>query len=341
MKPQFKNLCFEGGGVKGIAYVGAMQVLEQAGVLQDIKRVGGTSAGAINALLYAIGVTLEEQREILASLEFRNFLDDSFGYIRDINRLLDDYGIYKGDFFKGWVGDLIESKLGDREATFGDLTRRGLPDLYICATNLCSGYGEVFSYERHSHMPIATAVRMSMSIPLFFKAVKLGGDVYVDGGVQRNYPIRLFDRLNYIEGDQTAAMRGNIDSYQKHNTTFLATHPNSAPYVYNKETLGFRLDSENEIGMFRYGAQPNKRKINDIGDYLHALITAMLNTQGNTHLNGNDRHRTVYINDEGVSATDFDLSETKKADLLRSGIECTQEYLRWFNDPKSTPMNRM
>ena len=44
----FKNLVFEGGGVKGIAYAGAMKVLEKKGILKNIVRVGGTSAGAIN-----------------------------------------------------------------------------------------------------------------------------------------------------------------------------------------------------------------------------------------------------------------------------------------------------
>jgi NTE family protein len=51
MPYNFKNLVFEGGGVKGIAYVGALDVLESKGILNDIERIGGTSAGAINAIL--------------------------------------------------------------------------------------------------------------------------------------------------------------------------------------------------------------------------------------------------------------------------------------------------
>ena len=46
-KYHFRNLVFEGGGVKGIAYVGALEVLDQEGILKDIKRVAGTSAGAM------------------------------------------------------------------------------------------------------------------------------------------------------------------------------------------------------------------------------------------------------------------------------------------------------
>ncbi len=80
MSYQFKNLVFEGGGVKGIAYVGAMQVLEEKGILPDIQRVGGTSAGAINATLVALGFTNTEQRSILKKLDFNDFMDGSWGF---------------------------------------------------------------------------------------------------------------------------------------------------------------------------------------------------------------------------------------------------------------------
>ncbi len=56
----FTNLIFEGGGVKGIAYVGALTVLEDKDVLQKVKRLGGTSAGAINATLLALKFSLAE-----------------------------------------------------------------------------------------------------------------------------------------------------------------------------------------------------------------------------------------------------------------------------------------
>jgi predicted acylesterase/phospholipase RssA len=107
MSVQFCNLIFEGGGVKGIAYVGAMQVLEQRGILKNIKRVGGASAGAMNALLFALGFDIPSQRKILEHTDFKEFMDDSFGMIRDIRRLAKLFGYHKGDFFSGWVADLI------------------------------------------------------------------------------------------------------------------------------------------------------------------------------------------------------------------------------------------
>ena len=53
----FHNLVFEGGGVKGVVYVGALAILEEKGILPQITRVGGTSAGAINAMLLGVSTT--------------------------------------------------------------------------------------------------------------------------------------------------------------------------------------------------------------------------------------------------------------------------------------------
>lgn len=57
MAYKFRNLVFEGGGVKGIAYVGALGVLEERKITLNIERIGGTSAGAINAILLGLGFT--------------------------------------------------------------------------------------------------------------------------------------------------------------------------------------------------------------------------------------------------------------------------------------------
>ena len=60
MAYHFKNLVFEGGGVKGIAYVGALEVLEKEGILQDVERVAGTSAGAMMAVLVGLRYSVAE-----------------------------------------------------------------------------------------------------------------------------------------------------------------------------------------------------------------------------------------------------------------------------------------
>ena len=343
MTNQFRNLVFEGGGVKGIAYVGAMQVLQNRGILPGIVRVGGTSAGAINALIFALGYSIAEQKEILQDTNFSKFMDDSWGVIRDIRRLAREFGWHEGDFFNSWVGDLIHRRLGNRRATFRDLQQAGCPNLYVIGTNLSTGFAEVFSAERHSDMELATAVRISMSIPLFFKAVRYGDrqDVYVDGGVQLNYPVKLFDRESYIDlvNDPAAGMRP--DYYNKENARFQLDRPDRSPYVYNRQTLGLRLDRQEEIGLFRYDEPIQGKPIKDFSDYARSLMGALMNAQENMHLHSDDWQRTVYINTLNVGTTDFDLSNATKQSLIDQGIQGTERYFGWFENPSEKPVNRI
>jgi NTE family protein len=344
MASQFRNLVFEGGGVKGIAYIGAMQVLDQRGYLGDnIRRVGGTSAGAINALIYALGYDIREQQEILNSTDFKKFMDDSFGFVRDFRRLWNDFGWNKGDFFLKWSGDLIKNKLGSSKATFQDLRDSGLPDLYVIGTNLSTGFSETFSFERYPDMRLADAVRISMSLPLFFRAVRLGArnDVYVDGGVQLNYPVKLFDRERYIDMDIEKEAARYTEYYNKENARFLLERPGRSPYVYNRQTLGLRLDTAEEIALFRYDEPIQGKEIKRFPEYARALIGALMQVQENIHLHSDDWQRTLYVNTLDVKTTDFELNDEKKAALVGQGIIGAETYFKWFEDRNEEVVNRI
>jgi NTE family protein len=340
----FRNLVFEGGGVKGIAYVGTMEVLEDRGILQNIDRVGGTSAGAINAVLTALNFSNDEVSDILGSLDFNNFMDDSWGVVRDLNRLKDEFGWYKGDFFRNWIAQLIEEKSGNANLTFKGLRDHSanFRDLYVCSTNLSTHFSEVFSAEHTPRMRIADAVRMSMSIPLFFAAVrrKPGNDLYVDGGVLRNYPIKLFDREKYVDADARSDFALRTGYYDDATASLVSRHPDSSPFIYNRQTLGFRLDSKAEISMFRDGAEPEHAEINDFFDYALNLINTMMDAELNRHLHSDDWQRSIYIDTLGVSTTDFDLSDAKKDELVKSGREGAENYFAWYDDPENEVVNR-
>lgn len=338
MAYNFKNLVFEGGGVKGIAYVGALDVLMEKEILKDIERIGGTSAGAINAVLFGLGFSKEETKDILWSLDFKKFMDDTWGVIRDVERLIKEYGWYKGDFFRNWIGKQIKDKTGNSESTFADIEalkgKKGFKSLYFMGTNLSTGFSEVFSKEHTPRMCVADAARISMSIPLFFAAKRsIRGDIYVDGGVLDNYPIKLFDREKYIQGEGSV----EPDYYKKINKDVKKLKRPVSKYVYNKQTLGFRLDTKEEIALFRDHAEPVSKKIDDFMDYSWALINTILNAQQNTHLHSDDWARTVYIDTLGVSATDFSLKDKKKQELVDSGRSGIEEYFKWFDSNSDAP----
>jgi len=336
MEYHFKNLVFEGGGVKGIAYVGALEVLEEKGILQGIKRVGGTSAGAIIALIIGLGYSNEEIKNELSKVNFEDFMDDDIGPIRDLYRLLfKGHGWFKGDSFLKWIETIIDKKTGNKDITFKEIKGNNkFKEMYFQGTNLSTHRVETFSTEniKCEDMCIKDAVRISMSIPLFFKAVQRDGFYYVDGGVLSNYPVRLFDREKYVEKNEHYFIP---DYYEE-----LIQIESDNPYVYNKETLGFRLDSKNQIDIFTGTAQPKQHKITSFFDYTWNLIGTLMENQENTHLTGDDQDRTVYVDSLDVSAIDFRIESEIKDKLIASGRASTELYFENYN-AESTRSNRI
>jgi NTE family protein len=186
----YTKLVFEGGGVKGLAYVGALQAVEDAGLRPQVTAAAGASAGAISAALIALGYSAADLRSALMGIDLTTFED---GRLTGPLRVLRKFGFFKGDAFLQWMQQRVHDKLGDKDATFATLRARTGFDLRVVACDLSRRTAVEFSAAKSASVPVALAVRMSMSIPLFFAAVPYRGELYVDGGTMWNYPISIFD----------------------------------------------------------------------------------------------------------------------------------------------------
>ena len=107
--------------------------------------------------------------------------------------------------------------------------------------------------------------------------------------------------------------------------------------MYNKETLGFRLDTKEEISVFRDHAEPSHNKIDDFFDYTWAFVYTVLGIQQSIHLHSDDWARTVYVDTLGVGTTDFDLTDSKKRELVKSGKKGANEYFKWYDNEEPKP----
>ncbi len=292
MSYNYSNLVFEGGGVKGIAYVGALEVLEQQNILPGIKAVAGTSAGSIISALLALGYTPGDIHNIMNDLDFKNFED---GW--DPLRIPFTYGLYKGAFFLNWMQQQIEQAPGKTlsvAATFADLQAAGGLDLHVFATDLNNKNVKEFSFATTPTVPVAEAVRASMSIPLFFKAWQFSNNnpdnhIYVDGGVAFNYPITTFDTPQ------------NPD---------------------NPQTLGFYLTNLSGT------PAPNNLAFDELLTYVKVLFDTLLSTQDiDFEREPSLKNRSVIINDLGISATDFKLTQAQKDALVEEGAKAAKKFL--------------
>jgi NTE family protein len=313
---QIKNLVFEGAGIRGIAYAGAIKKLEEKGMLHDVERVGGTSAGAIIALLLSLGYTADEIQTIISNTSFKKFNDGQFFFLGGIHRMKKYYGWYRRKQFEKWLDALIEQKTGDANISFEEFHRKGYKDLFITGTSLDQQKLIVFSYDQFPKMRVKDAVLISMSIPLYFEAVFMNGDgsiiyhpkekkglhVMVDGGIIANFPIRLFDSTRFIDG----------------------SIPNR--FTVNTHTLGFRIDRAEQIASDSTMSGLAPFYINGFNSYMQAFYAIIVENLNRQNLTKEDWRRTVSINDSDINPRIKKIPKGKIEHLIRNGIDATESF---------------
>lgn len=196
---------FSGGGVKGIAFAGAIEAAEEAGYT-EWGQLAGTSAGAIAAMALAVGYDAAGMRAALDAADYARIAAPSnpFGRLLDLVRR---DALTSGKGLSEWIEELLASS--PRPARlFGELEGR----LQVIGCDLAHSRLVVFPddvglYEddrgealRPEEFPIAKAVRISAGYPYFFPPLHLRDratgrpGVLVDGGVASAFPVFLFDR---------------------------------------------------------------------------------------------------------------------------------------------------
>lgn len=210
------DLVLEGGGVKGIAHVGAVHALHDRGVTA-YPRVAGTSAGSIVGALVAAGLSPARMLEVMRELDYRKVRDragvDRIPLVgKGLSLVLED-GIYEGAYIREFLGNVL-AEAGVE--TFADLRidgpeSDGLPPgqgyrLVVMATDISRGllvrlpwdYQPLYGLDPDKQL-VVDAVRASMAIPFYFEPWRLqhaDGEesILVDGGVLSNFAIDVFDR---------------------------------------------------------------------------------------------------------------------------------------------------
>lgn len=295
-----KNLALKGGGVKGIAYVGALRELDQEGLLSGIERVAGTSVGSLLAGMICAGYSVDEIENLLK----HHFDLKKFKIGWNPLRIFKRYGIYSGDYILEFIHRYLDQspKNLPTDVTFKQMSDAGCKDLFVFACDLNENTIQEFSSFKTPNVVVAEAIRASMSIPLFFKAWQFTGanptdHIYVDGGIAFNYPLGFFDNERFA----------------------------AAPDYMCEEAIGLYLhDKKIDKTVNLKFSQPLK--------YLKQLFETLLNVQNiDIGFQTAEGNRSIRIDGLGISATNFNLSQTDMKLLIQSGNQCTKEFLKKNN----------
>jgi NTE family protein len=318
---KFVDLVCEGGGVKGIGLAGAFAALEQHGF--RAKSIAGTSAGAITAALIGAGYTSAELDDILLKVPFASFKDedwmDKIPFLGRGASVAFDLGIYEGKAFERWISGLLEAKGVTR---FGQLADDSAEDpsnryrLRVIASDITHRRMLVLPDDathlgiEPDEMEIAYAVRMSMSIPVFFEPVihenpKTGEQhLIVDGGMLSNFPVWLFD------------CHGRDPNWPTFGLMLVEPEPN--------KPIGHRIAVGDETAIER----------GTLLDFVKSLALTMMAAHDRMYIEEATWARTIPIPTLGVGTTEFGITPDRVHALYESGRAAATEFLEHWDFDK-------
>lgn len=215
---ELENLTFEGAGIFGISYVGALSVLKEHSILNGIKRYSGTSSGSLIAALLSMNCSVEKIHDIMLETDWGSFLDTRCCCTGIFNTIF-KFGYNIGKRKEKTFRRILDKITGIRDITFRQAHRKYHKELYVCAINITIEMPVYFSYDYSPDMPIYKALHMSTAFPYVFSPIKYNGHHYVDGGIMENYPIEVFNDkkrslgLKIISSDTKPKTASNIYKY--------------------------------------------------------------------------------------------------------------------------------
>lgn len=168
------GIVLSGGGIRGIAHLGVLKALSNAGI--QFSHISGTSAGSIAGAFYAAGIDPQEGLNIFLKTKLLRFIRPALQGIGLIN---------------------IERTTGLFQTYFPDDRIESLKiPLTIAATNFSEGKIEYFNQG-----PLIRTVQASSCIPGIFSPVMINNQMYVDGGILNNFPVEpLVGNCDFIIG---------------------------------------------------------------------------------------------------------------------------------------------
>lgn len=206
-----KNLCFAGGGMKGICYIGIYKYLIEHNILKDVENISGTSIGSIISVLIILKYSVEELSIMVENLT-KSLIEDI-----DIKNCLSSYSIDSGKKIGYIVKKIFTHKGFHKDITFIELYRKTNIGLHLCSTCLNDYSRHIFNHIKTPDMKVVNACLYSINIPFLWSSDKINDNYYIDGCLSTNLPIEDFPKENtlgfFCKNDKTDTSIENINDY--------------------------------------------------------------------------------------------------------------------------------
>lgn len=355
-----QNLVFKGGGPKGIAFVGALKVLEDQNRLREVKRIAGTSAGAIQATFQAFRIDSNETEKHLEknfadffdhplTLEnlYKKFLNSGVSLLQDIYQVISKgpvqtflsrvpqiieslrktTGACEGEKFREWIEKIIAEKSKTPHMTFGELRKKiheqqgkGFRHLHVYTSDLKSQKPVHINSEDPQWDDIIISDAVRASMSIPF--------VFKPHILHKKVykANNTYDRVavpelgSHVDGGLLENFP--LDTFDKPSYFSTNLHGDYAKgTVFNPRTLGF--------GLYSSVPQPPPKNTENIKELISGIISYFLEISNLVNeKNPHNKYRVINIDHFDVGLLDFNLPKEKKDALVASGREATLNFYK-------------
>lgn len=298
-----ENIVFEGGGVLGFAYCGAIKELETRGLLKNFKRFAGTSIGSLFAILLCIGFTADQIIDASSIINLDKVRSGCL--VSHIFNLVKYYGIYSSSSIEEQFKNIISIKV-DPYITLQNLFEHTGKDLVIVSCCLNRKKPVYFHHAAYPDVRLLDALMASISLPFVFRPRKMNifgtTDYFVDGIIE-NYPIWVFNDLDKLA-------EGKIEDMEKNEVS--------------PKTLGLKL-----LGKWESNTREvyeGRKKLNRIYAFTLQLYNTLVMHIERSIISESYIKQTIPISSLGISFVNFELTKQQIESLFEEGKSGVQKY---------------
>lgn len=181
MDQKYHTLVLGGGGAKGLAILGSLDFFYSLDLV-DPQRISGTSIGSVIAVLLGLGMHPREIYEIAIEVE------EPLRGAKNYAMVMAKYGVWSlTKSLAPFITRLLSYFDGKSPTLLEYYEATGI-HLKVCASNVNRLEAVYFDHVSYPEVRVVDAIRASCCLPGIFKAVKILGEYYVDGGFVKNLP---------------------------------------------------------------------------------------------------------------------------------------------------------
>jgi len=237
LKIKPKELAISGGGIKGIAFLGALSEMD----FSDIEKVAGTSIGSLLAVLIALKRDINEIIDIIFEI---NIMD--IGKNKSYVQFPKTYSILDNNNLIIFLELLLKD---EKDMTLMEIYNKTNIDLYITTTNVHKEDIVYLNHKTHPDLNIIHAIKMSTAIPFIFPPILYDGHYYSDGGVIDNFPTSILSNDAWgIKADNSVINldKGDLSLYQYMMKLFYIRYENSKTNTTHiKNIISIKINNNN------------------------------------------------------------------------------------------------